>query len=161
MRLALIISAFFCLVGMSTCTISIWSYDKASNAERATFIEKETMKLARKRSVRQTLLSRIFEVQGNGSSRTGEVQILLDVFDGDNFRSSIAKKERIQSACKDYLRTGLAHNEISTTVVLRRATSSIKMDGSATAYDIKQRSQVLDRYKLTPDICKQELDLTS
>ena len=62
------------LVGMSTCSVSVWSYDKASPEDRIAFLTKEALKLGGRTSVRQQDFARIFDVRPNANARTVSVQ---------------------------------------------------------------------------------------
>ncbi|HPE48466.1 MAG TPA: hypothetical protein PLR76_08720 [Hyphomonas sp.] len=145
------------LVGMSTCSVSVWSYDKASPEERVAFLTKEALKLAGRNSVRQQDFARIFDVRPNANARSVSVQILLS---GalDKSGSNSNRNTLLRRACADYVRSPLRKNKVEVGVVLRSATGVLSMADMKDPYKVMNHSSSAASFRMTPQACERALE---
>ncbi|MEZ5998018.1 MAG: hypothetical protein R3B98_04930 [Hyphomonas sp.] len=144
------------VVAMSTCSFSVWSYDKASPEERAAFLTKEAARLASKASIRQQDFAHVVQLRPNANSRAVDVQILLStgLDDAGNGRG---RDERLQRACADYVRSPLKKNDVEVSVILRTARGAISTTDMQDAQKVIGRSASVASFKLTPGACERVL----
>ncbi|MEZ5954949.1 MAG: hypothetical protein R3C13_11675 [Hyphomonas sp.] len=144
------------VVGMSTCSFSVWSFDKASPEERVAFIGKEALKLAGKASIRQQDFARIVQVNPHGNARSVDVQVLLPAgLSGAGNGQS--RDERLRKACADYVRTPLKKNDVEVGVVLRTARGVLSTSDMQNPQKVIGNSSAVASFKLTPDACERVL----